>query len=136
MDKTNLSNTTIMGSALVLLGVVLVIYDLSGIYKFLMTRKWITITGTVSSAETVGVLHRLITFTYSVHSGRKKGSQTLPRNSWTDGLRSGSPIAIRFNGDNPDSAVIDCFQVSQYVLFACLNAWWILVGIFILQAGH
>ncbi len=72
MDKTNLSNTTIMGSALVLLGVVLVIYDLSGIYKFLMTRKWITITGTVSSAETVGVLHRLITFTYSVHSGRKK----------------------------------------------------------------
>lgn len=132
MDEVILANKATIGLFMTLLGILLVSQDVSRIIKFSTTRKWVIAYGTVSATGTINALFRLITYTYSSGSRKYKSSQMMPRNSWVERLTIGSALPVRYNDNDPSSAIIDHHESGNYFLFATLNLVWIIVGLWLL----
>ncbi len=123
---------TIIGLMVILLGVCLAAYNLFPIYKFSASHNWPTTTGSVSNIIDTGMLFRLrriITFIYSVDGKSYTSAQMMPKDSWVQGLKNGSPIQIRYCSNKPESALVNRSATWGYVFLACWNSIWIIVGL-------
>lgn len=124
-------NARIFGLVAIVIGICSVVYDLFPIYKSMSSRNWPTTTATISSIVDTGILFRLrriIAFTYQVNGKSYNSTQMMPRDSWVQQLSNGSSIQVRYCYDKPQSALIEHSSPLGYLLLACWNCIWIIVG--------
>ncbi len=136
MDEINFGKNALIGFLMILIGIILIFQDVLRLQKFYRTRDWMFVDGTVSSADAVNLVYRLVHFTYSTRSGRCNSSEMMPRNILVERLTIGSSVPVRYNKYNPSSAIIDYQEAGSYWFFICLNSIWIIAGIGLISHGN
>lgn len=124
---------------LVLVGLIMVGNDLFPIYQFKASDNWPKVSGTIMGNSAYGLMRirRCVGFAYRVGSKSYQCTQMMPSDSWTKGLTEGTAVQVRHRLDKPESALIDHFQVWDYLFLACWNSLWIVFGGWLLyQAKH
>jgi len=139
LNNVHLTNTSIIAIIMILAGFAMVIFDLSRIYRYWIHRRWTSAIGTVANTTSIGGLAIAVTFTYIGYEGytrQYRSSQTLARDSWAEGLKTGSHVPVRYNPKNPTAGLIDYQQVWKHSLIGSLNSLWIILGLALLLLQH